>query len=228
VVSVITTGDEAVPPGTRLRRGQIYDSNSHMMAALLKRMGIENVSRRHVGDRVGLVSKAIRRCLAGCDVLVVVGGVSVGDRDCVRPALREVGVREVFWQVAQKPGKPLYFGVREGRLIFGFPGNPASAFTCFYEYMYPALRRMSGFRTVHLPARTVIPSRAVTPDKKVWRFLRARLERATVPTVTELRGQGSHMVASLAGTNGFIVVPPGVQARDDALETHELPHAEDP
>jgi molybdopterin molybdotransferase len=228
VVSVITTGDEAMPPGTRLTRGQIYDSNSPMLMAMLKSMGIHDVSCRHVTDRPGLLAKAIRGALARSDVLVVVGGVSVGDRDYVRPVLRDEGVKRVFWQVAQKPGKPLYFGVRGRRLVFGLPGNPASAFTCFYVYVYPALRRMSGFRNAYLHARAMRPSRAVTPDRKKWRLLKARVERGAGPVVTELPGQGSHRVASLAATNSLIVVPPGAVARDGDLETLEIPLAEDP
>lgn len=225
-VSVVTTGDETVPPGVPLGRGQIYDSNSHMMSAILQRMGTP-ASCRHVKDRPALLAKATRKALASSDVLIVVGGASVGDRDYLRAVLEEEGVRQVFWQVAQKPGKPLYFGVRGRCLVFGLPGNPASAFTCFYVYVYPALRRMSGFRNVYLPTRILRPSRAVTPDRKKWRLLKARTENGAVPAVTELPGQGSHMITSLSGANSLIVVPPGGSVLDDAVETYELPYAED-
>jgi molybdopterin molybdotransferase len=230
-VSVISTGDEAVPPGARLARGQIYDSNSHMMAAMLRQMGINPVRRRRVKDHPTALRNAVTAALEASDVLIVIGGVSMGDRDYVRRVLGKERVRQIFWRVAQKPGKPLFFGVkgagREKRLVFGLPGNPASAFTCFYVYVYPALRQMAGFRDVYLPKRTVRLGAGVKRDAKKWRLLKGKMQHDRAKTVSELPKQGSHMITSLAETNGLIVVPPGEDSVDDALETYQLPYAED-
>ncbi len=207
-VAVIATGDETVEPGRPLAHGRIYDSNSHMITALLRGMGIEPVRVRCVGDRVGALTSAFAAALRVADVVVIAGGVSVGDRDHVRDVLHSQGVREVLWRVSQKPGKPLYFGAKGKRLVFGLPGNPASVYTCFYIYVYETLRRLAGFRHPALAVETRALQTAIRRDPSRWRFLKA-IAPAGEGTVTELPGQGSHMVSSLVQTNSLIEVPPG-------------------
>jgi len=230
-VSVITTGDETVAPGKRLAQGQIYDSNSCMVRAMLRQMGIEVSRSRHVKDHQTALANAMEAGLAASDVLIVVGGVSVGNRDYVRPILDKLGVKEVFWRVAQKPGKPLYFGIngptKRKRLVFGLPGNPASAFTCFYVYVYAALKRMAGFDVIEPRKGALESKKDVAPLSNKWRFLKA--QRGETGGVHELPHQGSHMITSLAKTDSLIVVPPseeGVEG-DGEMETYELPYVED-
>jgi molybdopterin molybdotransferase len=230
-VSLITTGDEAVTPGQRLAQGQIYDSNSYMLKAMVRQMGMEVVRSRRVKDHATALANATQAALASSDVLIVVGGVSVGERDYLRPVLDKLRVKKVFWRVAQQPGKPLYFGVKEKRkrLVFGLPGNPASAFTCFYVYVYAALKRMAGFDVIE-PRRDVLLAEgdmAQVPNK--WRFLKARVERGGGGRVRALPHQGSHMITSLSQTNSLIVVPPAEQAVEGTAEmdTYRLPHMED-
>lgn len=225
-VSVIATGDETVSPGQRLLRGQIYDSNTHMLAALLRATRLEPVRMRAVGDRAGALSNAVSAALRESDVLVVAGGVSVGERDLLRPTLRRLGVREVFWRVRQKPGKPLYFGVKGRKVVFGLPGNPASVYTCFCLYVYPALKRLSGVRAFGLPVEERRLDGAVERDAARWRFIKA----AASPKgrVAVLPGQASHMVVSLGRTDRLIVVPPGSGSLGEGsrVRTYRLPFEE--
>jgi molybdopterin molybdotransferase len=228
-VCVITTGDETVQPGERLAHGQIYDSNSYMTEAMLRRMGIQEIRSRRVKDHRTALTNALEAALGSCDVVVVVGGVSMGSRDYLRSVLDTLRVRQVFWRVAQKPGKPVYFGVRGSkskRLVFGLPGNPASAFTCFYIYVYPALRKMMGFHDIYLAKTELLPDRPVLPDAKKWRWLKAKTGKLPGGGVRELPGQGSHMLTSLVHTDTFVSVPPA-DAPDAVVETYELPYAED-
>lgn len=217
-VSIITTGDEAVPAGTQLKKGQIYDSNSPMLSAMLEEMRIRPIRCLRIKDHYTALFNAVGAALSASDVLIVSGGVSVGDRDYVKLVLARHKVKEIFWRVRQKPGKPLYFGVRGKTLVFGLPGNPASVFTCFYIYVYPALRRLSGFRVGELAARRGTMSTQVTPDPKKWRFLKA--ESAGGTTVNPMKTQGSHMITSLPRTDSLIVVPP--DAEGDRREDYEV------
>ena len=223
-VSIITTGDETVAPGQRLEHGQIYDSNSYMIEAQLRDMGLEPVRIRRVGDRASALARSVAAALEVSDVVIVVGGVSVGDRDYLRDVLRRQGVRQIFWRVRQKPGKPLYFGVRGRRLVFGLPGNPASAFTCFYIYVYPALRRLAGHKDATLAHRDRVTDGVVT-DRSKWRFLKSTTGSDGVAVATER--QGSHMITSLARANGLIAVPPGGGKTSGRMTTYRLPYAED-
>lgn len=204
-VSVIATGDETVSPGRSLRPAQIYDSNSHTIAAALADMGVRAVRRRHVKDRPAALDRAVASALATSDVVILLGGVSVGEHDFVRGVLRRRRVKEVFWRVAQKPGKPLYFGGRGRKLVFGLPGNPASAFTCFYVYVYPALRRLAGLGDASLPRTDEVLAEPIASDARLTLFLKGRRDGSAGVRAT--RGQRSHMIAALAEADRLIVVP---------------------
>jgi molybdopterin molybdotransferase len=226
-VALISTGDETVAPGGDLGESQIYDSNSPMIVALLRQMGIEAVRVRQVSDKRGALLRAVRSALEHADVLITTGGVSMGEHDYLRPVLGELGVKEVFWRVSQKPGKPLYFGVKGINRVFGLPGNPASAFVCFYVYVYPALRRMSGLiESDALVEEALAAEEALSGDAKRWQLLRGKSKGEGV---SKLSGQGSHMVTALAQTDRLIVVPPGTGRMEKGIRftTIRLPHAEE-
>lgn len=229
VVSVISTGDETVAPGRALKRGQIYDSNSYMIAAMLEQMGITPARSRRVRDHYTALSNAVGAALGVSDVLVVLGGVSVGDRDYVRDVLGRRRVTEVFWRIRQKPGKPIYFGVRGRRLVFGLPGNPSSAFTCFYLYVYPALCRLAGKRGDHFAGRALPVTGQVEPDAGRWLMLKGKTRKRPRAAVDKLPRQGSHMVTSLAETDRILVVPPRGSAagRGQEIITVRLPYSEE-
>jgi molybdopterin molybdotransferase len=225
-VSVISTGDEAVVPGRRLKSGQIYDSNSYMINAMLEQMSITPVRCRRVKDHHTALANAVSAALGMSDVLVVLGGVSVGDRDYLKRVLQERGVREVFWRVRQKPGKPIYFGVKGRRLVFGLPGNPASAFTCFYLYVYPALRRLGGHRNGDLPSGRLATGVGPSADATRWLMLKGKT-RTGPARVDMLPRQGSNMVSSLAETDRILVIPPDGETVGEFVTAVRLPHAED-
>src|SRR5690606_36375051 len=134
-VGCIITGSELCPPGTPLREGMIYDSNSFMLMAAVKQTGVSIVFDRQTLDDFAALSTVLQQALSVSNVVLLTGGVSVGQFDYVRAAAVKAGVEEVFWRIAQKPGKPLYFGATPDRskVVFGLPGNPASVLTCFYE-----------------------------------------------------------------------------------------------
>ena len=145
-VAVLSTGDELRPPGGDLGPGQIHDTNSHSVAALAALAGGLVSPPGWAGDTETEVNDALAPALAA-DVAIVCGGVSVGAHDHVRPALTALGVEERFWGVALKPGRPTWFGVREGGgLVFGLPGNPVSAIVTFLLFVRPALLALAGHR----------------------------------------------------------------------------------
>ncbi|MBI1977667.1 MAG: molybdopterin molybdotransferase MoeA [Candidatus Omnitrophica bacterium] len=227
-VSVIATGSELIPAGRRLKPGKIYDSNSLVVSSILKSMRIEPVLIRTISDRKDILKRALRRAFKRSDVLILTGGVSVGDYDYVKEVLAELGVHAIFWKVSQKPGKPIYFGKKSSKLVFGLPGNPASVFTCFYEYVFPALRCLCGFEEVYLPSKTACLQTDVRADRSRHLFLKGRLSFSpNGGEVTPLRHQASHMISSLCNANCFISLPPrsGVLRRGTKVEAHLLPHS---
>jgi molybdopterin molybdotransferase len=141
--AMITTGDELVPPGEPLRAGEIHESNSALIQALFSKCGVSRASAVHCPDDASSIESALRAGLQH-DVLVIVGGVSVGARDLVKPALTTVGAQTDLWRVSVKPGKPFLFGRAGPCAIFGLPGNPVSAFVTFLLFVRPAVLRMMG------------------------------------------------------------------------------------
>ncbi|MEA2274020.1 MAG: molybdopterin molybdotransferase, partial [Solirubrobacteraceae bacterium] len=146
-LAVVATGDELVAPGESLGPGQIHDSNAVTLAALARRAGAHEApgtASRKVADTPKATEEALESALAGADVVVVSGGVSVGPHDHVKDALSALRVEEAFWGVALKPGRPTWFGTRDGRLVFGLPGNPVSAMVTFLLFVRPALAGLQG------------------------------------------------------------------------------------
>src|SRR3954452_1568977 len=139
-VAIVTTGDELVPAGQPLGPGQIHDSNATALAALARRAGAEVIARHGAADDLAATITTFRGALDTANVLCVSGGVSVGPHDHVKPALLELGFEQLIWGVRLKPGKPFWFGVRDGQYAFGLPGNPVSAMVTFQLFARPALR----------------------------------------------------------------------------------------
>jgi molybdopterin molybdotransferase len=208
-VTILATGSELVPPGDPLERGQIYESNTLMLAAALAIAGAEIVSAPAVRDDEASLREALERGLES-DVLVTSGGVSVGEHDLVREVERELGVEESFWRVAIKPGKPLAFGTRGDKLVFGLPGNPVSALVGAELFVKPALRALQG---IPEPLPRFEPGRLGTDlrrNSERDEFLRARTCNDGDATVLEpLRGQESHMIARAGAADALVHVPRG-------------------
>ena len=212
-VAVITTGSELVPPGTALRRGHIPDSNGVLVAGLVEDAGGRVVAHRHVDDDPAGLARALAE-VGGCDAVVVTGGVSAGAFDPVRRVF--AGSDDVaFTSVAMQPGKPQAFGrLPGGALLFGLPGNPVSAWVSFHVFVRPALLAMQG-----APARVVRPMPWPLPAAAGWGTPAGRAQYIPVTlsagpdgwTVRPVSsgGSASHLVASLAGADGYAVVPAG-------------------
>ena len=208
-VAIVATGDELVPAGQPLGPGQIHDSNAAALGAQVKRAGAEVVSSAGAGDDHAATVAAFSGALGSADVLCISGGVSVGPHDHVKPALLELGFEEVLWGVRLKPGKPFWFGVRDGKYAFGLPGNPVSAMVTFQLFARPALRALQGAdpsatRTV---ARLDGPI-AANGDRD--QAVRCRLRVADDGWHAEPTGpQGSHVMSSMLGAAALAVVPAG-------------------
>lgn len=204
-IGILVTGNELVAPGSPLPFGCVYESNSAMLEAALRRFAQTDISIRQVGDHLPDVAAAIRLLLAETDVLLVCGGISVGDYDFVRAAFLENGIGEIFYQVSQKPAKPLWFGTKAPKLIFGLPGNPASALTCFYVYVLPALQKMAGYADFQLPRVYLKTTHPVSNDSGRTLFLQAR---AISGTVQVCHGQSSARLDIFSESNCLAIVPP--------------------
>ncbi len=206
-VTVLTTGSELMAPGKRLSPGKIYDSNSPMLASALISNGIRPVMVQTLCDEPGALRHALVRSLQKSDVILLSGGVSVGDYDFSKTVLQKLGVKTLFWKISQTPGKPLYFGKHGAKLIFGLPGNPASAFMCFYEYALPAIRNLMGFPDPLLHRQKGNVEGTIKHDTSKTVFLKSKMD--SNGRISVLQHQSSHMISSLHETNGFLVVPPG-------------------
>lgn len=154
-VTIIVTGNELQSPGSPLDYGQVYESNSFGLTSALQLLHINDVKVVQIKDDPALLTTALSEALQNSDLVLLTGGVSVGDYDFVPQAAMNCGVTPLFHKVAQRPGKPLYFGKQGAKVVFGLPGNPSSVLTCFYIYVVPALERLSqcsfGLRTLQAP-----------------------------------------------------------------------------
>ena len=226
-ISLIATGAELVSPGNPLKQGKIYDSNTPMIRAALEEMRIHPLFIRRTDDMPKTMQKVIHFALKESDLVILMGGVSVGDYDFVKALLEKEGVKTVFWKVSQKPGKPLYFGVKGNTLVFGLPGNPASVFTCFYEYVYPAIRRLMGYKNPYLSSVTRVLKGSLKPDPEKFLFIKSKIEHGKNAGVFPLKHQKSHTISSLCETNSFVVVPNSetVLKEGDQVLVHSLPYA---
>lgn len=144
VIGILPTGKELVQPGAERLPGQVFESNSWSLSAGLQQLQLAYQLYNVVDDELDTLAKQIAVALEQCDVLLITGGVSVGDYDFVLEACKLNKVQTLFHKVKQRPGKPLYFGKTERNILFGLPGNPASVLSCFYLFVYPALRQCMG------------------------------------------------------------------------------------
>ncbi len=208
-VAVLATGNELRSPGDELEPGQIYESNRRMIAAALADSGAEIEVLPVAADDDESHRAAIERGLTA-DVLVTSGGVSMGPHDLVRRVAAELGVVEVFWGVAVKPGKPLAFGARGSTLVFGLPGNPVSSLVGALLFVRPALLARQGHgrpRPSYFGGRL---STALRRNPHRDEFVRARrLESSDVVLLEPVTGQESHMIVRAASADALVHVPRG-------------------
>jgi molybdopterin molybdotransferase len=208
-VAVLATGSELVAPGQPLGLGEVYESNGLMLAASLGVAGADVVLASPVSDDPTALGDAIERALTA-DVLITSGGVSVGEHDLVRAIERELGVEEVFWRVAIKPGKPISFGVGGNTLVFGLPGNPVSALVGCELFVKPALRALQDLSE---PLPRFEPGRLAASLRRNDdrdEFVRARTRPLDDTVLLEpILGQESHMIVRSAAADALVHVPRG-------------------
>jgi len=207
--AVVTTGTELRRPGESLGPGQIFEANGVMLVAALASAGAVVTPPESAADDDADHRAALERGLES-DVLVTSGGVSVGPHDLVRRVEADLGVEEVFWKVAVKPGKPISFGVRDRTLVFGLPGNPVSSLVCFELFVRPAVLALQRARE---PGPAFAPGElaaAVRRNPERDEFLRARLRADGTRVLLEpLTGQESHMIARAAAADALVLAPRG-------------------
>jgi len=207
--AVVTTGSELRRPGEPLEPGQIFESNGVMLAAALASAGAFVELQVSVADDESAHRDALEHGLEA-DVLVTSGGVSVGPHDLVRRIEQELGVEEVFWRVAVKPGKPISFAVRRSTLVFGLPGNPVSSLVGFELFVRPALLALQGVRDPEPPFQPGVLGSGVRRNPQRDEFLRARVRSDGDRAVLEpLTGQESHMIARAAAADALVLAPRG-------------------
>ncbi len=219
--TVLVTGNELVSPGSELEYGQIFESNSTMLIAALAQEGVEAKSAR-VADNLDETIFKIGQAMAKSDIIILSGGISVGDHDHVRSALAELDVKEVFYKVAQKPGKPIFFGTKGQKAVFALPGNPAASLSCFYEYVLPVVRKFYGRQDIHLPSFKLPIADGVIRKMDRAQFLKANVENGKVHV---LEGQSSAMLNTFSVANAQVYIPANSQElkQGDLVEVHLLP-----
>jgi molybdopterin molybdotransferase len=208
-IAVIVSGNELRRPSGRLRRGEIYDSNSYALSAALASLGTKPVISVRVRDDKKKMLAEFRRAFEKADVVISSGGVSAGEYDFVKEISGQLGIKQVFWKVAIKPGKPNFFGVHGKKLFFGLPGNPVAALLSFQLLVRPALDKIMG--RSH-PSSFWLSARLRTEaEKKPGRveFIRGVLttDDGGASWVEPTRGQDSHMMGGLAAANCIVYFP---------------------
>ena len=211
--AIVSTGDEIVMPGRKLDQGQIYDSNSILLQALVQRCGASVTSAEHCPDQRGRLIEAIQRGLKS-HVLVISGGVSVGEHDLVQATLRSLGARIEVWRVAIKPGKPFLFGEAGGCAVFGLPGNPVSAFVTFLQFVRPAILKMMGANDLDLPKTRVRLTVDLANEGDRTLYVRGRIDNGMFAPIGR---QESHALFGLSQSNALLRIAVGESLKAGAI-----------
>lgn len=220
-ISIIITGKELQQPGNHLNYGQVYESNSFALTSALQQLHIDGIKIFHADDNLEILTGILQQALQQSDVILLTGGISAGDYDFVLQAASNCGVTRLFHKIKQRPGKPLYFGKKENKLVFGLPGNPSSVLTCFYEYVLFALeiltKRKTGLQKIHAPLL-----KAFSKSGQLINFLKGFYNGKTV---TVLDAQESYRLSSFAKANCLVKINEEVMncKEGEMVEVHLLP-----
>ena len=220
-ILIITTGNEIVQAGNPLQYGQVYESNSTAIITLLKQQSVTDITYKIAKDtNVNLLNKLENS--EHYDIVILTGGISVGKYDLVADCLEKIGVQKEFHKIAQKPGKPLYFGTKGKTLFFALPGNPAAVITSYYEYLFPVIRKMMRYKNIELKKENLTLLNDVKIKANRSNFLKGKIEGNGV---TILSGQASHILSSFAIADCFIYLPKGKEnwKKRESVEVHILP-----
>ncbi len=210
-VRVLVSGDEVVAADAELRPGEVFDCNTPMVASWLRARGLADVTVSPIPDVEAEVAAFVAAALDDADLVITTGGVSGGDKDFIIGAARAAGVRDVFWKVAQKPGKPVYFGRRDDACLLGLPGNPAAVFVGLVAHASRVLDRLEGADRIGpalLPG--CLASRAKrSSGRDVWFRCRATPGDDGLVRLSALTGQASHMLSNLSECTALVLIPSG-------------------
>jgi len=219
-IKIITTGNEIIQAGNPLKFGQIYESNSTALITLLKEQKAEDIIRQIGKDTIEELQETLSDS-AEFDIVILTGGISMGKYDLVADCLNELGVKKEFHKIAQKPGKPLYFGTKGNTLFFALPGNPAAVITSYYEYIFPTIRKMMGFENTRLKSVKLPLLDEVKIKANRSNFLKGKIEKEGVKV---LFGQGSHILSSFSVADCLIYLPKGKELykKGEEVEVHIL------
>ncbi|WP_442589332.1 molybdopterin molybdotransferase MoeA [Pedobacter sp. AW31-3R] len=210
MVGIIITGKELQQPGADLAFGQVYESSSYALTAALEQANITKINLYAADDHLDELAEIFRQALHINDVVLLTGGVSVGDYDFVIRAAEQLEVTQIFHKVRQKPGKPLYFGKKGDKVIFGLPGNPSSVLSCYYQYVLPALEILTNYNgivTTHkgysgrIRLTDAVLTHSYEKPAGLTHFLKAHCHDGNV---TPLHAQESFRMSSFAAANCMI------------------------
>jgi molybdopterin molybdotransferase len=209
LVAVLATGDELLPPGSQPGPDQIIASNAYGVAAIVERAGGVPLDLGIVRDDRAAIDSAVRRAIdAGADIIVTLGGASVGDHDLVREVLTSAGMSLAFWKIAMRPGKPLMFGRLGEVRVLGLPGNPVASLVCSHLFVAPLVARLAG-RPYAVDLRDAVLGVEMAANDQREDYVRAHAEwRAGQLVATPFPVQDSSMLRTLADANTLIVRPP--------------------
>ncbi len=220
-VHIIVTGKELQQLNKPLQHGQVYESNSYMLMAALQQLHINNVKIFWADDDLTALQKLLQQSLNEADIVLLTGGVSVGDYDFVVRATELCGVMQLFHKIKQKPGKPLYAGLKDNKIVMGLPGNPSSVLTCFYEYVIEVLRLLSSSSKI-IQVKYLPLAKALEKKEGLTHFLKAKIfNNAVMP----LHAQESYRLSSFAVADCLIVLDEVKTFfnEGDSVEVHILP-----
>ena len=220
-VSIIVTGNELQDPGTTQQFGKVYESNSFALLAALSQVHITDTKVYKCADDMEALTSVLNDAMLQSDVVLMTGGVSVGDYDFTVKVSKDCGIEKVFHKLKQKPGKPLFFGTKDQVLFFGLPGNPASVLTCFYEYVLVALEKLTS-QKMQLQKLRMPLSTAYQKPAGLTHFLKGMFDGEQVHLPD---GQESYKLHSYARANCLVVIPgaaTNIEAGDE-VEIHLIP-----
>ena len=207
-IAVFATGDELIEPGDILKNGKIYNSNLYVFSELVRQRGFNITMREVISDSPDSLKSFLSHAVDKCDIIISSGGVSMGKHDYVRDVFMEIGVEEHFWKVTQKPGKPLFFGTKSGKMIFGLPGNPVSSFLGFMVWVWPVFDRLMGLESDQWMTAKLASSFPRERFKTRFLFGSLLIQEKKLICLPSNK-LGSHMLSSALNANCIIKANPG-------------------
>lgn len=203
-IAIIITGNEIQDLGNKLRPGQIYNANGPALESWLRKLQVDEIQAIKVPDQKEAVVETLARALDQKDLIIFTGGISVGDYDFVKNAVEENQVKQLFYKLKQRPGKPLYVGQKNGKVVFALPGNPGSVLSCFLQYVKPVVQSWKGDPEAWNHFQNLPLAQDFEKKIPLTQFLKARIQNGRVEV---LQGQESFNLIAFGLADGFVEIP---------------------